>query len=184
MTEIPIIKPTETESHIWKTFNPVKTGGLVRNEAFVFMDVLDWPEWYSEPVKLNPDDWERKLLAGCRSEWFAHVVEGRNCILDVGCGFGFPSFYLARYGHEVSGVDPSPSEIATAKAIARKLGNPANVSFQVVEQSNLPFADDSFDAATLGHSLECIGDPEALLRELKRVLEPGSPVAIVEEDRS
>lgn len=179
-----IIKPTEIEKLIWEKLTPSKTGGLVRNEAFVFADVLEWDEWYREPDKMNPDDWERKLLAGCRGEWFAHVVEGRQRILDVGCGFGFPSFYLARYGHEIVGIDPSPSEIATAKAIAVRMGNPANVSFQVVEQSNLPFPEDSFDAATLSTSLECMGEPETILAELKRVLKTGSPLAIEEEDRS
>jgi SAM-dependent methyltransferase len=181
--QIPVVKPTEIEKKIWERTTPRKTGGLVRNAAFVFKDVLDWPDWYREPSKLDPEDWERKLLAGCRGEWFAHVLEGRNRVLDVGCGFGFPSFYLARYGHQVVGVDPSASEIATARAIAEKLGNPDNVRFEVIEQNNLPFADDSFDAATLCTSLECVGEPHVLLAELKRVLKPGSPVAIEEENR-
>ena len=203
----PVVKPTETEKKIWVRLRPRKTGGLVRNKAFVFKDVLDWPEWYREPEKLNPDDWERSIMAGCRDEWFAHVVEGRRRILDVGCGFGFPSFYLARYGHEVVGVDPSPSEIATARAIAERMENPGtrntrtpsghfhyiqdyrpvffghNTRFEVIEENKLPFDDNSFDAATLCTSLECMGEPEVLLRELKRVLGPGSPIAIEEEDR-
>jgi len=190
MPKLPIVKPTETEKLIWSrntrnTRNtPKKTGGLVRNKAFVFADVLRWSDWYREPDKMNPEDWERKLLAGCRGEWFTHVVEGRTRVLDVGCGFGFPSFYLARYGHEVTGVDPSPSEIATAKALFKIINPPGKVSFQVIGESRLPFADNSFDAATLGHSLECMAEPETLLSELNRVLKPGSPIAIEEEDRS
>lgn len=181
---IEVVKPTEIEIKIWEQLALKKTGGLVRNEAFVFKDVLDWPEWYRKPSKLDPDDWENKLLAGCRGEWFAHVVEGRKRVLDVGCGFGFPSFYLARYGHEVVGIDPSSSEIATARAIAERLDQPDNIEFKVIEQNTLLFEDDSFDAATLSTSLECMSDPEALLKELKRVLRPGSPIAIEEEDRS
>ena len=179
-----MVKPTEIEKKIWTRNTPLlKTGGLVRNSAFVFADVLDWPDWSGEPDKLNPEHWESKLLAGCRGEWFAHMVEGRHKVLDVGCGFGFPSFYLARYGHEVVGVDPSASEIATARKIAKRMENPGNVSFEVIEQNELPFDDDSFDAATLCTSLECMEDPEAILAEVKRVLKPGSPIAIEEEDR-
>lgn len=183
-SNIPVVKPTDTENLIWTRLKPHKTGGLVRNSAFVFRDVLDWPQWSGEPLKLDPEHWENKLLAGCRGEWFAHVVDGRTRILDVGCGFGFPSFYLARYGHEVVGVDPSPSEIATAKELAKRIEIPGKVNFLVVEESSLPFADGSFDAATLSTSLECVAEPEVLLSELKRVLKPGSPIAIEEEDRS
>ncbi|TKJ40901.1 hypothetical protein CEE36_09155 [candidate division TA06 bacterium B3_TA06] len=181
----PVVKPTETEKKIWVRLRPRKTGGLVRNKAFRFRDCVDWDGWYRKPCKLNPDDWERSIMAGCRGEWFAHVVQGRQRVLDVGCGFGFPSFYLARYGHEVVGVDPSPSEIATARAIAERMENPGtrNTRFEVIEENNLPFEDNSFDAATLCTSLECMGDPEAILAEVKRVLKPGSPVAIEEEDR-
>lgn len=179
----PVVKPTEIEKRIWERTTPCKTGGLVRSKALVFADVLEWPDWFREPDKLDPDDWERKLLAGCRGEWFAHVVEGRQKVLDVGCGFGFPSFYLARYGHEVVGVDASPSEIESAREIARRKGNPPNIRFEVVDQTELPFEDNTFDAATLCTSLECMGEPEVLLAELKRVLRPGSPVAIEEEDR-
>jgi ubiquinone/menaquinone biosynthesis C-methylase UbiE len=187
---IPVVKPTEIERKIWsslepqKTAGPRNTGGLVRNKAFVFRDVLDWPEWSGEPSKLNPEHWESKLLAGCRGEWFAQAVEGARRVLDVGCGSGFPSFYLAKYDHEVVGVDPSPSEIATARAIAELMNNPGNVRFEVIEEQKLCFDDSSFDAATLGHSLECAGDPQVLLSEVKRVLRPGSPIAIQEEDRS
>ncbi|MBD3285464.1 methyltransferase domain-containing protein [candidate division WOR-3 bacterium] len=184
MSSIPIMKPTETEKLIWTRNTPKRTGGLVRNEAFVFRHVLQWPEWFREPDKLNPDDWERKLLAGCRGEWFAHIVEGRIRILDVGSGFGFPSFYLARYGHEVVGVDPSTSEIATANKLASNIKPRGKVSFRVIEESSFPFPDNSFDAATLSTSLECVADPEFTLGELKRVLKPGSPLAIEEEDRS
>ncbi|MBA7600310.1 Ubiquinone biosynthesis O-methyltransferase [subsurface metagenome] len=208
--KLPVVKSTEIERKIWDRLTPRKTGGLVRNKVFRFRDCVDWDGWYRKPEKLNPDDWERSIMAGCRGEWFAHVVEGRQKVLDVGCGFGFPSFYLARYGHEVVGVDPSPSEIATARAIAERMENPGtrntrntrtpsghfhyiqdyrpvffghNTRFEVIEENKLPFADNSFDAATLSTSLECMGEPEVLLKELKRVLRPGSPIAIEEEDR-
>lgn len=183
-TNIPIIKPTEVERRIWDSLIPRKTGGLVRNKALVFRDCVNWEDWYREPNKLNPDEWESKMMAGCSGEWFAHVVENAHRVLDVGCGFGFPSFYLGRYGHDVVGIDPSPSEIETARKIASRKGIPSNVRFEVVDEQRLPFVDNSFDAATFCNSLECVGDPEILLSEVQRVLHPGSPVAVGEDDRS
>jgi ubiquinone/menaquinone biosynthesis C-methylase UbiE len=124
------------------------------------------------------------MLAGFRGEWFAHILEGCGRILDVGCGFGFPSLYLSRCGSDVIGVDASPSEVQTASQIAKKMRPTPRVSFQLVEQGRLPFADKSFDGAALSTSLECAGDPVSLMGEVRRVLRPGSPVAVQEEDRS
>ena len=112
------------------------------------------------------------------------MMEGAHRILDVGCGFGFPSFYLASHGHEVVGIDPSPSQIAVAERYRQEEGTSYRLEYRVIEQTVLPFEDDSFDGATFSSSLECVGDPEALMREVIRVLKPGSPVAIDEEERS
>jgi SAM-dependent methyltransferase len=183
-SRLPVIQPTVIEERIWHHLTPRRTGGLVRNKALVFRDCVDWEDWYREPDKMSPEDWECKMVAGCRGEWFARAVEGAGRILDVGCGFGFPSFYLARCGYNVVGIDPSPSEIETANQIAKRVGYSSNVRFEVVSQEKLPFDDDSFDAATFSTSLECVGEPERLLSEVRRVLRPGSPVAVGEEDRS
>ncbi len=180
----PVVNPTDVELSIWERTQPRRTGGLVRTKAHVFKDCVDWDEFYREPDRLKPEDWESKMLAGFRGEWFAHVLEDSERILDVGCGFGFPTFYLARCGHEVVGVDASPSEIDTARRIAARMGSPTSTSFEVIEQDRLPFADRSFDGASFCTSLECAGDAPSLLKEVRRVLRPGSPIAIEEEDRS
>jgi SAM-dependent methyltransferase len=124
------------------------------------------------------------MKGGPRAEWWNVMMEGAQRVLDIGCGFGFPSFYLASCGRDVVGIDPSPSEIAMAERFRREEGPNLQLKYQVVEQNVLPFPDASFDGATLGNSLECSGDPEQLIREVIRVLRPGSPVALDEEDRT
>ena len=47
----------------------------------------------------------------------------------------------------------------------------------------LPFADESFDAATVGFGIRNVADLEAGLRELARVLRPGGRLAILEITR-
>jgi SAM-dependent methyltransferase len=138
---------------------------------------------YGPRDKTNPGHWDCKMRGGPRAEWWACIMEGARRVLDVGCGFGFPGFYLAACGHEVVGIDPSPSQIAQAETYRRQEGPTLNLTYMVNDQTTLPFEDDSFDGATFSNSLECVGDPEALVREVIRVLKPGAPVAIHEEDR-
>ncbi|MFB9806658.1 class I SAM-dependent methyltransferase [Haladaptatus pallidirubidus] len=45
-------------------------------------------------------------------------------------------------------------------------------SFRVADASNLPFEDDSFDAATANHMLYHVPDRDSAIRELRRVLKP------------
>jgi SAM-dependent methyltransferase len=123
------------------------------------------------------------MKGGAGGERYAHILEGAHRILDVGCGFGFPSFYLASCGYEVVGVDVSPSQIAMAERYRQEEGASYRLKYQVIEEIALPFEDDSFDGVTMCTSLECVGAPETLMSEIIRVLKPGSPVAIAEEDR-
>jgi ubiquinone/menaquinone biosynthesis C-methylase UbiE len=139
---------------------------------------------YGPRDKTNPDHWNCKMRGGPRAEWWAVALEGAARVLDVGCGFGFPSFYLASCGYEVVGVDPSPSQIAVAERYRRQEGQEYRLAYLVIDEGVLPFEDDSFDGAAFGHSLECVGDAGALISEVIRVLKAGSRVAIEEEDRS
>lgn len=48
---------------------------------------------------------------------FAHTVSGLGPVLDVGCGPGTVTAYLAERGLDVSGVDLSPRMIANARRL-------------------------------------------------------------------
>jgi len=176
-TNIPIVNPTDTEKTIWQYIRPRKTGGVVRQGSTRFPDQM-LPYECGPTDKANPEHWDDKMKGGPRAEWWAYMMEGAHRVLDVGCGFGFPSFYLASCGYEVVGVDASPSQIAAAEWYRQQEGPSYRLEFQVIEQTVLPFEDDSFDGAAFSSSLECVGEPETMMREVIRVLKPGSPVAI------
>ncbi len=136
------------------------------------------PEAYALALDVqNPAHWDNKLLACMRGEFFAHVLQGCRRVLDVGCGEGWPSLYLARSIPEVVGLDLSPEHIALARNTARFMGL-SNVRFEVAHIESLPFADASFEGVCFGGNVFTYrSDPQVMLRELGRVLVKDGPFA-------
>lgn len=94
-------------------------------------------------------------------------------ILDVGCGTGAATLFLAREfpTARIRGVDISPAMINRASA---KIGlDPeARVAFREGDSSRLPWPDDSFDLLT------AVNVP-LFFNEIDRVLRPGGSVIVV-----
>ena len=93
-------------------------------------------------------------------------------LLDVPCGFGRHSLPLAHAGYRVVGVDRSAALLEEA---ARRAGGERWPKFTRADYRELPFADESFDAAlNLFSSLGYLGDEEdtKALAEIRRVLRP------------
>ena len=63
--------------------------------------------------------------------------------LDIGCGEGFYSIYLAKRGFEVVGIDLSEKAIEYAKKNANENG--VNVKFIAMNVKNLNKLDEKFD---------------------------------------
>jgi ubiquinone/menaquinone biosynthesis C-methylase UbiE len=98
-------------------------------------------------------------------------------LFDVPCGYGRHAIPLTRAGFHVTGVDRSPTLLSEA---TRRAGDDGP---QLVEADyrELPFADESFDAAlNLFTSLGFYGDEEDVkaLAEIGRVLRPGARLVI------
>lgn len=122
------------------------------------------------PDVQDPEQWNDKLHACMRGEFFACVLEGCMCVLDVGCGEGWPSLYLGRTIPEVVGMDISPGHVALARNTAKLMGLD-NVRFEVADIRSLPFEDESFDGACFGGNVFTYGfDVATMLREINRIL--------------
>lgn len=87
--------------------------------------------------------------------------------LDVGCGEGRLSRDLKALGHQVVGVDASPTMLGAAREADPE------IETHLADASALPFADESFDCAIAFMSLQDVQDLDGALREAARVLEPG-----------
>ena len=124
-----------------------------------------WHEevWAAVPPDALPERFEQRceLL-------LADVIAGQR-VLDLGCGDGRFSAALVGAGASVVGVDAAGEALRRAREQA-----PEAEFVQVGEGAPLPFADDSFDLAWCGETLEHVVDVALLLGEARRVLRPGA----------
>jgi ubiquinone/menaquinone biosynthesis C-methylase UbiE len=101
--------------------------------------------------------------------------------VELGCGTGYVSGWLARRGARVTGIDVSPAQLATARRLAALHG--VDVAFVEADAEALPLANTSVDLAVseYGASLWC--EPERWLAEAARVLRPGGRLAFLTMSR-
>lgn len=107
-------------------------------------------------------------------------VEQASHILDVGCGIGGSSLYLAgKYNASATGITLSPVQATRAKQRAAEFGLSDRANFQVADALNMPFADNSFDLIWSLESGEHMPDKVKFLQECYRVLKPGGTMIVV-----
>ncbi|WP_414566271.1 MULTISPECIES: methyltransferase domain-containing protein [unclassified Anabaena] len=110
---------------------------------------------------------------------WADVQTAAN-ILDVGCGIGGSSLYLAnKFNAKATGITLSPVQATRAKERARDIGLSGRSDFQVADAQAMPFADDSFDLVWSLESGEHMPDKTKFLQECYRVLKPGGTLIMV-----
>ena len=95
--------------------------------------------------------------------------------LDVGCGNGaFTEELIARCAPAaVTAIDPSDDQLA----YARTRPGAGMTDFRVGDAQNLPFAENSFDVATMALVISFLADPGRAVTEMARVVRPGGWVA-------
>jgi len=106
-------------------------------------------------------------------------------VLDIGAGIGGPARYFAEaHGCRVTGIDLTPEFVTVAESLTRRCGLNERVSFRQASALALPFADKSFDRATLIHVGMNIADKPKLFAEARRVLGKGGRFAVYDVMRT
>ncbi|MEO1146913.1 MAG: methyltransferase domain-containing protein [Cyanobacteria bacterium J06638_22] len=95
-------------------------------------------------------------------------------ILDLGCGNGSLSRYIAQQGHNVTGIEPSSSGIKFAQA------QESNCTFIQAGIESLPYEklEHQFDVIISSEVIEHLLFPRELIRASKRCLKPNGRVIL------
>jgi SAM-dependent methyltransferase len=127
----------------WEIFEPVASG---------------YEAWYGSRKGRRADQAERALL-----DWMLARLPRPERVLEVGCGTGHFSRYLASRSLCVVGMDRSPAMLASLQK-----GDPQLLGVQA-DAHRLPFRDEAVDAVLFVTSLEFLEDPTSALAEAVRV---------------
>lgn len=127
-----------------------------------------YDQLYARKVKLWPSEEVVAFVESNRSR----LIGGK--VLDIGCGAGRHTIYMARRGIDAYGVDQSPVAIDYGRRWAEQEGLKAE--FDAKDFQELPHPDESFVGAVAWESL-FFGSTASVhrgIQEVFRVLKPGA----------
>ncbi len=135
----------------------------------MYLDVAHQRTFYDLPLGRM-----LRVLVGARIRSFWPTLAGRRLI-----GIGYTGPYMRPY------LDEAERCIAAMPAAQGVVAWPrgGRNSATLVDETDLPFPDSIFDNALLVHGIDHCGDPDALLREVWRVLTPGGRLIVVVPNR-
>lgn len=111
--------------------------------------------------------WRRVVVAA------VDAVPGQR-VLDLAAGTGTSSEPYADAGVDVVACDFSEGMLEVGRR------RRPDINFVQGDAMNLPFEDNSFDAATISFGLRNVQDPDKALREMYRVVKPGGRIVVAE----
>lgn len=120
-----------------------------------------WGIWGVPEADLNmlPDD-----MSGLRA-------------VELGCGTGYVSAWMARRGAAVTGIDASEAQLATARRLATE--HDLDLTLVHGDAEATPFADASFDFAISEYGAAIWCDPYVWIPEAWRLLAPGGRLVML-----
>lgn len=105
-------------------------------------------------------------------------IDAAEQVLDVGCGIGGPSRFLAATrGCRVTGIDLTAEFCDVAAMLAARTGLADRVTYRQGDALTLPFAEGAFDVVWTQHVQMNIADKARFYGEMFRVLRPGGRLA-------
>ena len=136
----------------------------------------EWSSWAAEYAAEAPAAWAAEEITWgvwgvpeAEVQVLPESVEGLD-VVELGCGTAYVSAWLARRGARVVGVDITPAQLATARAMQERFG----LEFPLLEASAeaVPLPDASFDLAVSEYGASIWADPYRWVPEAARLLRP------------
>lgn len=135
-----------------------------------------WDSWADEWVASGERNWTQ-----AEPDWgiwgipeselhMLDGVEGAD-VIELGCGTGYVSSWVARRGGRPVGIDNSPKQLETA----RRLQGEHGIEFPLLlgNAEAVPYPDASFDVAISEYGAAIWCDPYKWIPEAARLLRPG-----------
>jgi SAM-dependent methyltransferase len=133
-----------------------------------------WAEEYAGPGLRNwaaaEPSWGIWGITEAQTGVLPSDLRGRDSI-ELGCGTGYVSAWLARRGARPAGLDNSAAQLATARHLQDHFGLRFPLIHASAEQA--PFTGASFDLAISEYGASIWCDPYAWIPEAARLLRPG-----------
>lgn len=149
---------------------------MARNRAFWNGVAAEWVQPGREDWAAEEPRWGIFRVPEAELGVLPPELEGKEAI-ELGCGTGYVSSWLARRGARPTGIDNSEGQLATARALQREFG----VEFPLLHGNaeQVPLADASFDLAISEYGASIWCDPYRWIPEASRLLRPGGELVFL-----
>lgn len=148
---------------------------VANNQAHWNRQAGDWVEagerhWAAEP------DWGIWGVPEAELHLLPDDMKGMDAI-ELGCGTGYVSAWLARRGARTVGIDVSEEQLATAHRLAGEYG----IDLELIHGNaeSVPLPDESFDFAISEYGAAIWADPYVWIPEAWRLLRPGGRLVML-----
>ncbi len=144
----------------------------------MFSSIAKWYDFLNHFLSLGLDiTWRRKAIA-C----FTEGLEKKH-LLDLACGTADLSIEIARQGDDttrVTGADFSSEMLRIGEEKIRKGDLGSRITLERADALNLSYEDSQFDGITCAFGVRNFAELETGLKEMIRVIKPGSRLVILE----
>lgn len=142
-----------------------------------------WDDWASDYAAEGERKWAREEpvwgiweIPESTLPLLPAELDGIDAI-ELGCGTGYVSAWLARRGARPVGIDNSEAQLATARRLQQEHG----IDFPLIQGNAeaVPLPDGSFDLAISEYGASIWCDPYAWIPEAARLLRPGGQLVFL-----
>jgi ubiquinone/menaquinone biosynthesis C-methylase UbiE len=155
----------------------------VTDRGYIVGNRATWEEWSATFTAQREHAWPSDELAW--GIWqvaeqsvgaLPRDVSGMQAV-ELGCGTGRVSAWLARQGARTVAIDFSPNQLRAVRRLQARHG----VEFALCEANaeELPFGDERFDLAVSDYGASIWSDPYLWIPEASRVLRPGGQLTFL-----
>ncbi len=141
-----------------------------RNRAQWDIKAEEYAGWAPDTWARDEITWGQLRIPEADIRALPESLDGLD-VIELGCGTAYVSAWLARRGAKPVGLDNSPKQLDTARAMQDQFD--LHFPLHLGNAEDLPFPDASFDLALSEYGASIWCDPYAWIPEASRVLRPG-----------